>query len=126
MMSAFLVCGALAGIAGSYRTLFTYDSLRPLASGGIGFLGLLVVLLIGIRALWVPLISFGFAVILAGSTRLRISMQLDASLAGVLQGTLVLLMLLFNGVRQVYGQGGDDDASLDATVPEAGGEVLTS
>ena len=43
-MSAFLVCGALAGIGGSYRVLFTFDNLRPLSSGGIGFLGLLVVL----------------------------------------------------------------------------------
>lgn len=102
MMSAFIVCGGLAGIAGSYRTLLTYDSLRPLASGNIGFLGLLVVLLIGIRPLWVPLITFAFAVILAGSTRLRITMQLDASLAGVLQGTIVLLMLLSNGVRQLF------------------------
>ena len=38
-MSAFLVCGALAGIAGSYRVLFTYGSFRPLVAGGIGFLG---------------------------------------------------------------------------------------
>jgi len=100
MMSAFIVCGALAGIAGSYRSLFTYDSLRPLASGGIGFLGLLVVLLIGIRAIAVPLVTFLFAAFLAGSTSLRVRLQLDASLVGVLQGTLVLLVLLFNGVRE--------------------------
>lgn len=101
-MSAFLVCGALAGIAGSYRSLFTFDSLRPLASGGIGFLGLLVVLLISIRIIWVPLVAFLFAVILSGSTRLRISLQLDSSLASVLQSTLVLLVLLSNGVRDAW------------------------
>lgn len=99
-MSAFLVCGALAGIAGGFRVLFTYGSFRPLVAGGIGFLGLLVVMLASMRALWVPLITFVFAAILAGSTRLRVSMQLDASLAGVLQGTLVLLFLMFNGLRQ--------------------------
>lgn len=101
-MSAFVVCGALAGIAGSYRVLFTFDSLRPLASGGIGFLGLLVVLLVSIRALWVPLTAFVFAAILSGSTRLRISLQLDSSLASVLQGTLVLFVLLFNGFRESW------------------------
>ena len=74
-LSAFLVCGALAGIAGSYRVLFTFDNLRPLASGGIGFLGLLVVLLLSIRLLWVPLIAFAFAAILTGSTRLQIALQ---------------------------------------------------
>ena len=99
-MSAFLVCGALAGLAGSYRVLFTYGSFRPLAAGGIGFLGLLVVLLASVRAVWIPLITFAFAAILAGSTRLRVSLQLDASLAGVLQGTMVLLVLLFQGLRQ--------------------------
>lgn len=102
-MSAFLVCGALAGIAGSYRVLFTFDNLRPLASGGIGFLGLLVVLLLSIRLLWVPLITFAFAAILTGSTRLQIapSLKLDSSLAGVLQGTLVLFVILFQGIREL-------------------------
>ncbi|NDJ60197.1 MAG: ABC transporter permease [Chloroflexi bacterium] len=114
-LSAFVVCGALAGIAGSYRALFTFDSLRPLASGGIGFLGLLVVLLVSVRALWVPIIAFAFAAILSGSTRLRISLQLDSSLASVLQGTLVLLVLLFKGVREVWGSriAGDGEDSAD-------------
>jgi simple sugar transport system permease protein len=99
-LSAFVVCGALAGIAGAYRVLFTYHSLRPLVSGGIGFLGLLVVLLVSMRALWVPFVTFAFAAILAGSTRLKVALQLDSSLAGVLQGLLVLLVLLFSGLRQ--------------------------
>lgn len=98
-LSAFLVCGMLAGIAGSYRVLFTYNSLRPLASGGIGFLALLVVLLVSSRALWVPFVTFAFAVILGGSTRLKVALQLDQSLAGVLQGVLVLFVLLSNGLR---------------------------
>jgi simple sugar transport system permease protein len=99
-VTAMVVCGALAGIAGSYRVLFTYGSLRPLVSGGIGFLGLLVVLLVANRALWVPFVTFAFAAILGGSTRLKVALQLDQSLAGVLQGFLVLAVLLFNGVRQ--------------------------
>jgi len=112
-MSAFLVCGALAGIAGSYRVLFTYDNLRPGVSGNIGFLGLLVVLLLSVRLLWVPLIAFVFSAILTGSTRLQISLQLDSSLAGVLQGLMVLLVILFQGVQEVFfPQMADDD---DAT-----------
>jgi general nucleoside transport system permease protein len=99
-MSAFIVCGMVAGIAGAYRVLFTYGSLRPLVSGGIGFLGLLVVLLVSIHALWVPLVTFVFAAILGGSTRLKVALQLDASLAGVLQGVLVLAVLFSNGLRE--------------------------
>jgi simple sugar transport system permease protein len=100
-MSAFVVCGALAGIAGLYRVLFTFvsASLRPGVSGGIGFLGVLVVLLIAVRPVWVPFVTLIFAVVLGGSARLQIALGVDSSLAGVLQGSLVLIVLLFNGLR---------------------------
>ena len=129
-LSAFLVCGALAGIAGAYRVLFTFTSLRPLVSGGIGFLGLLVVMLVSTRILLIPFITFVFSAILAGSTRLKITLQLDASLAGVLQGTLVLLVLLSNGLRQRFAPGassnGDDVAAAAVPVEKPGlsGEVV--
>jgi ABC-type uncharacterized transport system permease subunit len=101
-MSAFLVGGALAGIAGAYRVLFTFHNLRPLASGGIGFLGLLVVLLVSNRLILVPLVSFIFAAILTGTTRLQITLQMDSSVAEVAQGMMVLVVILFQGVREVY------------------------
>ena len=116
-VTAMMVCGALAGIAGSYRVLFTYDSLRPLVSGGIGFLGLLVVLLVANRALWVPFVAFAFAAILGGSTRLKVALQLDQSLAGVLQGFLVLSALLFNGLRQRIQERTTVDEESPASVP---------
>jgi ABC-type uncharacterized transport system permease subunit len=96
---AMAACGVLAGLAGGFRVLFTYGNLRPLVSGGIGFLALLVALLTGTRAAWVPLIAAFFAAILAGSTRLKIALQLDQSLAGVVQGILVLIVILSNGLR---------------------------
>ncbi|MBZ0302467.1 MAG: ABC transporter permease [Anaerolineae bacterium] len=127
-MSSFLVCGGLAGIAGAYRTLFTYGSFRPLASGGIGFLGLLVVLLASTRTLWIPVITFLFAAILSGSTRLRVAMQLDASLAQVLQSTLVLLFLLVGGLRQRFEARSATPVEPEAAQPpvqtRAGGEVI--
>jgi general nucleoside transport system permease protein len=101
-LMAFAVCGVLAGIGGAHRVLHTYHSLRPSPAGGIGFLALLVVLLVSYRALWVPFIAFALAAIIAGSTRVKILLQLDQSLAGVLQGVLVLVILLFNGVRERY------------------------
>jgi ABC-type uncharacterized transport system permease subunit len=99
-MSAFIVCGLIAGIAGSYRVLFTFGNLRPLVSGGIGFLALLVVLLISMRVLWVPIVTLIFAILLGGSAKLKIDLKLDASLVGVMQDTVVLIVLLFNGLRQ--------------------------
>ncbi|HVU13361.1 MAG TPA: ABC transporter permease [Phototrophicaceae bacterium] len=99
-ISALMVCGGLAGIAGAFRVLFVYQSLRTLVSGGIGFLALLVVLLVAVRALWAPLIALIFALFLGGSTRLKIELGLDESLVGVLQGLIVLLVLLASGLRQ--------------------------
>jgi simple sugar transport system permease protein len=121
-LSAFIACGMLAGIGGAYRVLFTYDSLRPNVSGGIGFLGLLVVLLTGMSTIWTPMIAFVFSAILAGSGRLRISLGLDSSLAGVLQGTLVLVMLLFQGVRQRWAGTGPQstESPPEAASPEPG------
>jgi general nucleoside transport system permease protein len=100
LWSSLILCGLLAGLAGAYRVMFVYNNLRPLLSGGIGFLALLAVLLAGMRAVWVPLIAFTFSVILVGSTRLKITLQLDQSLAGVLQGALVLVSLFVNGLRE--------------------------
>jgi general nucleoside transport system permease protein len=99
-LSALMACGALAGIAGAYRVIFTYASLRPLSSGGIGFLALLVVLVVSMRPLLAPIIAFVVAALFVGSTRLKVALQLDQSLADVLQGTIVLLVLLFDGLRE--------------------------
>jgi simple sugar transport system permease protein len=110
---AFALCGALAGLAGAHRVLHTYHALRPLVAGGIGFLGLLVVLLAGFSAIIVPFVSFAFAAMFGGSDRLKILLRLDQSLVGVLQGTVVLIILYFNGLRQrLTGQGGDSNTTL--------------
>ncbi len=116
-MSAFFVCGALAGLAGAYRVLFTFGSLRPQVSSGIGFLGVLIVLLLSSRALWVPLVAFIFAAILSGSGRLKLSLGLDASLAGVLQGALVLIVLLFSGLRTRLLERDETDSVNEPFVP---------
>jgi general nucleoside transport system permease protein len=99
-LAAFAFAGIMAGLAGSYRVLHTYHALRPLVSGGIGFLGLLVVLLVSFNALLVPLVTFALAALIAGSTRVKILLQLDQSLVGVLQGLIVLLIMIFNGLRE--------------------------
>jgi simple sugar transport system permease protein len=95
---ALVICGALAGIAGAHRTLYTYNSLRPLVSGGIGFYALLIALLVGFRAMPVPWVALALAAVVAGSTRVSVLLQLDQTLVGVFQGFLVLLMLMASGI----------------------------
>lgn len=101
-LSAFIVCGFWAGIGGSYRVLHTYHSLRPLIAGGIGFLGLLVVLLAAFNAILVPLITFALSALYTGSTLVKTLLKLDQSLVGVLQGLLVLVIILVNGIYERY------------------------
>lgn len=97
---AMAACGALAGLAGAVRAVSFYGNLRPLISGGIGFLAILVVLLASIRALWVPFVAFFFAAVMGGSLRLQIETQLHSALGGILQGALVLFVLLTQGTRR--------------------------
>ncbi len=100
MVLAFVVCGMLAGLAGSLQTTAVYRRLIPSISGGYGYLSQLVVLLSGLRASWVlPIVAF-FGAVQVGSPRLELRMMLDSSLGGVLQSTIVLFFLLVRGVRQ--------------------------
>jgi simple sugar transport system permease protein len=97
MLSAFAACGALAGIAGTVQAIGFQHKLVPAISGGYGFLGILVVLLAGFRATWVAPIALFFAAMLVGSTQLSLRLDIDSSLAGVMQGMLVLFILLVGG-----------------------------
>ncbi|MFP4323727.1 MAG: ABC transporter permease [Anaerolineales bacterium] len=95
------LCGALSGLGGAIIVLHPpTGQLQANASGGIGFLALLVVLLASIRPWLVPIIAFAFAFLNTGAQRVESSLRLDSSLVNVLQGVLVLAVLLFDGVRQ--------------------------
>jgi ABC-type uncharacterized transport system permease subunit len=98
-LTAMLVCGAAAGLAGSVRVLSWFDSLRQSISGGIGFLAILIVLLAGMRPLWTLLIALLFSALLTGGTIVQLRTQLKASISGIIQGTLVLFVLLFGDYR---------------------------
>ncbi len=100
MLGAFLLCGALAGLAGSIQAIGVRQRLIPGISAGYGFLALLVVLLAGYRPLWVIPIALFFAAVGVGSPRLELSLQLDSALGGTLEGIVVLFVLLAQGVRR--------------------------
>ena len=99
ILIAFALGGASAGLAGAVQATVTYHRLIPSISSGYGFLAVLVVLLAGFHALWVAPIAFFFAVLSLGSRPLQIDLQLDSSLGGVIQGVLVLMVLLTQGLR---------------------------
>jgi ABC-type uncharacterized transport system permease subunit len=100
MMAAFALCGAFAGIAGAVQVTSVYHRLIPSISSGYGYLGLMVSMLVNFSAVFAAPVALFFAALNVGSIRLPIVLKLDSSLAGVLQGTLVLFVILGNGVRE--------------------------
>jgi ABC-type uncharacterized transport system permease subunit len=107
ILLSMMACGALAGLAGALQVLFTRGRLVSGISGGIGFMGLLIVLLVNVRATWVPLVALFLAAVPIGSLKLASSIntaiQVDPSLGNVFQSALVLAVLLANGVRERLG-----------------------
>lgn len=101
VMLSMMTCGGLAGLAGAYQILspVSDQKLGAGASGGIGFLGILIVLLVNMQAIWVPLVTLFFAIIPLGALKLSITAGLDASLGNVAQSALVLMVLVSNGMR---------------------------
>ena len=92
--------GGLAGIAGCLQVTGVYHRLIPSISSGYGYLGLLIVMLAGYRAVAVPFIALFFAILAAGSIQLPIVLQIDSSLSGVIQGACVVSALLVYGLQQ--------------------------
>jgi len=96
---AFFLCGLFAGLAGAMQVVAVYHRLIPSISSGYGYLGLMVAMLINYQAVWVAPIAFFFAALNIGSIQLPIALKLDSSLAGVIQGSLVLAVLMVEGIR---------------------------
>ncbi len=92
LISAFVICGTLAGLAGALQVLAVFHRLIPSISSNLGFLALLVAMLVGVNAWLILPVSLFFSALNIGSLQLPLSLNLESSLAGVIQGTLVLLL----------------------------------
>lgn len=97
LLSAFAICGGLAGIAGSLQVLTTFHRLIPSISSNLGYLALLIAMLAGANIGLLLPIAFFFSALNIGSLQLPLSLNLESSLSGVIQGTLVLFALFARG-----------------------------
>lgn len=97
LLSAFAIAGGGAGLAGALQVLVIFHRLIPNISSNLGFLAFLIGLLIG-QNLWLLLpVALFFSALNVGSLQLPLTLNLESSLAGVIQGTLVLTVLLGRG-----------------------------
>jgi ABC-type uncharacterized transport system permease subunit len=102
MLVSFGLCGLFAGLAGAVQVTSVYHRLIPSISSGYGYLGLMVAMLVNYKAALAAPVALFFAALNVGSIQLPIVLRLDSTLAGVLQGTLVLFVLLAQGARQRF------------------------
>ena len=100
MIGAFIVCGFCAGIAGAIQVTGVHFRLVPSIASGYGFLGILVGMLVNYNVLAALPVALIFSILNTGSIQLPMVMKLDASLAGVLQGALILFVLIIDGLRK--------------------------
>ncbi len=101
LLSAFALCGGCAGLAGALQVLAVYHRLIPGISSSLGFLGLLIAMLVGAQAWLILPVSLFFSALNIGSLQLPLDLNLESSLAGVIQGMLVLAALLGRGLHHL-------------------------
>jgi simple sugar transport system permease protein len=99
MMASFIICGLFAGLAGAVQVTAVYHRLIPSISSGYGYLGFMVAMLVNFKAIWAAPVALFFAALNVGSIQLPIMLRVDSSLAGVIQGTLVLFVILGKGME---------------------------
>ncbi|BDQ38551.1 ABC transporter permease [Pseudodesulfovibrio nedwellii] len=99
LLQAFMICGALAGLAGATQVLGVYHRLLPAISSNYGYTALLVGMMASFRLPLVPFICLFFAILNVGSIQLPLQLGLDSSLSGVIQGVMVLSLFIVQGLR---------------------------
>jgi simple sugar transport system permease protein len=87
-------------LAGALQVLAVFHRLIPNISSNLGFLALLVVLLVGFNPLGILPVAFFFSALNVGSLQLPLVLNMESSLAGVIQGTLVLVTLIGQGLQE--------------------------
>jgi len=97
MLLAMAFAGGFAGLAGAFQVTGVYHRLIPSISSNYGYLALMVVMLANFNIWLVPVVALFFAGLNVGSIQLPIVLQVDSSLAGVIQGALVLTVLAAHG-----------------------------
>jgi general nucleoside transport system permease protein len=96
-MYAMAMAGGTAGLAGAFQVAGVYHRLIPIISSNYGYLALLVVMLSGYKVGGAPAVALFFACLNVGSIQLPMMLQLDSSLSGIIQGSMVLVTLLAHG-----------------------------
>ena len=111
MLIAFVLCGVFAGLTGALQVTGFNHVLRNNISGGYGYLALMVGMLANIQPLLSVPIALVFIGLNKGASSLGIDLKLDSNLSGVIQGSMVIFVLIMEGVRNVLKRKGKGAAN---------------
>lgn len=100
ILTALLLSGGAAGLAGIIEVSYTYTRLKQNISDGYGFTGILVALLGQLHPVGVLLSAIFFSALSVGAQSLNVSLQVPAAVAGVLQALLVLAVLAGSAIAR--------------------------
>jgi simple sugar transport system permease protein len=102
VMSTMLLAGAAAGLAGWMQVAGVAGTLYPSVGGGLGFSGILVAMLGGLRPLGILAMALLLGALTTGADGLQTGTGVPASLSVVIQGMLLLAAALaFNGRARI-------------------------
>ncbi len=102
MVLTMLICGGLAGLAGTTQVLGPSRTLTPGFSPGWGFDGIAVALIGGSRPLGVVLAAFLFGALRAGATPMQAATGIPIDLVVVIQALVIMFVAAPALVRGIY------------------------
>jgi simple sugar transport system permease protein len=102
MVLTMVICGGLAGLAGTTQVLGPSRTLTPGFSPGWGFDGIAVALIGGSRPLGVVLAAFLFGALRAGATPMQAATGIPIDLVVVIQALVIMFVAAPALVRGIY------------------------
>ena len=93
MLLAVFLSGGLCGATGMIQASAIESSLSYQMSGGLGFTAIITAWLARLNPFTIIIVSFLFSILLQGGTYLQGALQIPASIAGILQGSILFCIL---------------------------------
>ncbi|HSQ26619.1 MAG TPA: ABC transporter permease [Anaerolineales bacterium] len=104
ILTALLISGGLAGIAGITEVLMIHTRLKGTISGGYGFSAILVALLGRMNPFGVLLASIFFAALIIGAETMHVLSGVPPELADAIQAVIVLSVLAVHAWTRLKGE----------------------
>ena len=104
ILTALLISGGLAGIAGITEVLMIHTRLKGTISGGYGFSAILVALLGRMNPIGVLLASIFFAALIIGAETMHVLSGVPPELADAIQAVIVLSVLAVHAWTRLKGE----------------------